>query len=110
MLIVDRLSKVFSPDQLILTPPSEYFEDASLCQSFQPLCVIEAWTGGDVQEVLKIANECRIPVTVRGAGTSKSGGAVPEQGGIVLSVEKLNKILNVDVINRTVTVEPGVIV
>lgn len=62
-----------------------------------------------VSKVLKYANEKRIPVTPRGAGTGLSGGAVPLLGGIVLSLERMNSILEVDVENRTITAEPGVV-
>ncbi|MDR1875209.1 MAG: FAD-binding oxidoreductase [Synergistaceae bacterium] len=62
-----------------------------------------------VSAVLRYANEHRIPVTPRGAGTGLSGGAVPACGGIVLSMERMNAILEVDRENRTLTTEPGVV-
>jgi glycolate oxidase len=62
-----------------------------------------------VSAVLKYANEHRIPVTPRGAGTGLSGGAVPACGGIVLSMERMNAIVEVDRENRTLTTEPGVV-
>ncbi|MCF7935182.1 MAG: FAD-binding protein [Synergistales bacterium] len=62
-----------------------------------------------VAAILRYASEHRIPVTPRGAGTGLSGGAVPRYGGIVLSFEKMNRILEVDRENLTVTAEPGVV-
>ena len=62
-----------------------------------------------VSAIMKYANEHLIPVTPRGAGTGLSGGAVPAQGGIVMSMERMNRILEVDVKNRTLTTEPGVV-
>ena len=62
-----------------------------------------------VSEIMKIASANRIPVTPRGAGTGLSGGALPAFGGIVMSFEKMNKILELDEKNLTVTVEPGVV-
>lgn len=62
-----------------------------------------------VSALLKYANEHRIPVTPRGAGTGLSGGAIPMAGGIVLSLERMNAILEIDMANRTLTAEPGVI-
>jgi glycolate oxidase len=56
-----------------------------------------------------MANRERVPVTPRGAGYGLSGGAVATQGGIVLSLEKMNRILEIDKENLMVTVEPGVI-
>jgi glycolate oxidase len=58
---------------------------------------------------MKFANERMIPVTPRGAGYGLSGGAVPAYGGIVLSLERMNRILEIDKQNLMVTVEPGVI-
>ncbi len=60
-----------------------------------------------VSEIMKIAYEHKIPVTPRGAGTGLSGGALPAWGGIVVSFEKMNRILELDEENLTVTTEPG---
>ncbi len=62
-----------------------------------------------VSALMRYANEHRIPVTPRGAGTGLSGGAVPAFRGIELSFEKMNRILDVDLKNLTITVEPGVV-
>lgn len=62
-----------------------------------------------VSAVIRLANTERIPVTARGAGTGLSGGAVPLFGGIVMSMEKMNQILDLDLGNLTITVEPGVV-
>ncbi|MDR3255663.1 MAG: FAD-binding oxidoreductase [Synergistaceae bacterium] len=62
-----------------------------------------------VSAILKYANEHIIPVTPRGAGTGLSGGAVPVFGGIVMSMERMNSILEIDKANRTLTTEPGVV-
>jgi glycolate oxidase len=66
-------------------------------------------TTEQVSALLAFANERHIPVTPRGAGTGLSGGAVPACGGIVMSFEKMNRILEVDTENLTITVEPGVV-
>ena len=63
----------------------------------------------DVSEIMKIASRRRVPVTPRGAGTGLSGGALPVCGGIVMSFEKMNKILELDEANLTITAEPGVV-
>lgn len=62
-----------------------------------------------VSSLMRMASERMIPVTPRGAGTGLSGGAVPAFGGIVVSFEKMNRILECDPVNLTATVEPGVI-
>lgn len=66
-------------------------------------------TTEQVAAVARLANEKRIPLTPRGAGTGLSGGAVPAFGGILLSFERMNRILEVDTDNLCMTVEPGVI-
>jgi len=58
--------------------------------------------------MLRLADEHRIPITPRGTGTGLSGGAVPIYGGIVLSLERMNRILDIDQDNFTASVEPGV--
>lgn len=63
----------------------------------------------EISKILKYANEKLIPITTRGQGTGLVGGAVPLCGGIMLSTEKMNKILEIDEENLTVTVEPGVL-
>lgn len=61
-----------------------------------------------VQVIMKYAYEKTIPVTVRGAGTGLVGGAVPVMGGILLDMSLMNKIVELDLTNLTLTVEPGV--
>ncbi len=63
----------------------------------------------DVSAVLAYADTHRIPVTPRGAGTGLSGGAVPAFGGIVMAFDRMNRILEVDLENLTITAEPGVV-
>lgn len=77
--------------------------------TFLPEIVVKPKDKYEISEILKYANEHRIPVTPRGGGTGLSGGALPVKGGIVLSVERMNKILNIDRKNFFVETEPGVI-
>jgi glycolate oxidase len=73
-----------------------------------PAVVIKPEDTGSVAKILKLANEKNIPVTPRGGGTGVSGGAVPIYGGIVLSLERMNRILEIDEDNFVAIVEPGV--
>lgn len=75
----------------------------------QPEVVIDAATAEEVAAVLHIANREKIAVTPRGAGSGLSGGAVPLHGGIVLRTDRMNRILDVDLENMMVVVEPGVV-
>lgn len=74
-----------------------------------PEAVVEAATTEEVAAVMKLCNEHRVPVTPRGAGTGLVGGAVPLEGGVLLSMTKMNKILDYDTDNMVVRVQPGVL-
>lgn len=73
-----------------------------------PMVVALPSTVKQVQAVLKIASDHAVPVVTRGAGTSLSGGALPRRDGILMSLAKLNQILDIDPLNRTARVQPGV--
>ncbi|MDR3173207.1 MAG: FAD-binding protein [Treponema sp.] len=66
-------------------------------------------TGEQVARIVKLANRERIPVTPRGAGSGLSGGAIPEYGGIVISLEKMNRLLELDKANMLAVVEAGIV-
>jgi glycolate oxidase len=74
-----------------------------------PEAVVKPAGAAEIAAIMRLANRERVPVTPRGAGTGLSGGAVPAFGGIVLSLERMNRILELDPVNMTVTVEPGVV-
>jgi len=73
-----------------------------------PEVVVKPNDTASIAKILKLANEKKIPVTPRGGGTGLSGGAVPIYGGIVLSLERMNRILEIDKDNFAATVEAGV--
>lgn len=74
-----------------------------------PEIVVKPRDAKQISQILQLANREHIAVTPRGAGSGLSGGAVPIQGGIVLSLEKMNRILEIDTANMVAVVEPGVI-
>lgn len=74
-----------------------------------PEVVVKPASAAEIAQIMRLANRDRVPVTPRGAGSGLSGGAVPIYGGILLSVERMNRILEIDRANMTVTVEPGVV-
>ncbi len=76
---------------------------------FPPEVVVIPKTVEEISAILRLANEEKIAVTVRGAGTGLSGGALSVKGGICLSMEAFNRILKIDERNYQVHVEPGVI-
>lgn len=77
--------------------------------SFPPEVVVKPADVNEISSILKLANEYLIPVYTRGGGTGLSGGALPVYGGIVISMERFNKILEIDRENFQATVEAGVI-
>jgi glycolate oxidase len=86
-----------------------YSHDETVGLRADPDVVVRPTSADQVAAVFRLAQRSRIPVTPRGAGYGLSGGAVPMLGGIVLSVEKMTRILEIDRDNLMVTVEPGVI-
>lgn len=66
-------------------------------------------TAEQVAEVVKLANRALIPITPRGAGSGLSGGAIPDHGGILLSVERMNSVIELDVDNMVIVVEAGMV-
>ncbi|MFK0110045.1 FAD-binding oxidoreductase [Streptomyces sp. NPDC091217] len=89
--------------------PPEYAGDESLTALRQlPAYVVRPAATAEVADVLRIAGEAGIPVTARGSGTGMSGGCVPRPGGITVSFERMNHILEVDTVNHVAVVQPGV--
>jgi len=96
---------VFIDEETLLKCSKDETEDFS----FLPEVVITPSDSEQISEILKLANKHIIPVVPRGGGTGLSGGALPVHGGIVVSMEKFNKILEIDERNFQAIVEPGVI-
>ena len=87
----------------------KYAHDETENLHFLPGVVIKPRTAEEISAIMRICNEHHIPVTPRGAGTGLSGGALPHRGGVLLSMERMNSILEIDERNLQVTTEPGVI-
>jgi len=87
----------------------KYAHDETENLHFLPDIIIKPKSAEEISEVMKICNLNKIPVTPRGAGTGLSGGALPQFGGVVISFEKMNAIIEIDERNLQVTTEPGVI-
>lgn len=86
-----------------------YARDETSDLEHAPDIVARVSSAAEAGQVLAICNELGVPVTPRGAGTGVTGGAVPVSGGVVLSLERMNRILEIDERNMTALVEPGVI-
>ena len=88
-----------------------YSYDASflpLIPAAKPDLVIKPHSTQEVAKIMKLANKYRIPVVARGLGSGRTGGSVPVEGGLVLCLDEMNKILEFDDKNLMITVEPGV--
>ncbi|MCL7455462.1 MAG: FAD-binding protein [Anaerolineae bacterium] len=109
--IVEALCQIVGQGDVLVDREAleAYSHDETVGLRAEPEVVVRVTSAAQVSQVFKLAQAQRIPVTPRGAGYGLSGGAVPVQGGIVLSTEKMNRILEIDPQNLMVTVEPGVI-
>lgn len=109
--IVAELQRIVGAENLLADAElmEPYSHDEVVGLRAEPEVVVKATSAQQVSRILKLAQRERVPVTPRGAGYGLSGGAVPVFGGIVLSLEKMNRILEIDEKNLMVTVEPGVI-
>jgi glycolate oxidase len=85
-----------------------YGQDA-LGQGHPPDLVVIPGSTEEIAAIARLCNQYRVPLVVRGAGTGYTGGAVPTHGGVVLSMERLNRILEIDQANLLAVVEPNVI-
>ena len=99
------LKGIFADEETL----NNYAHDETENLHYLPEVVIKPRTAEEISAILKICNADRIPVTPRGAGTGLSGGALPHLGGVLLSMERMNSILEIDERNLQVTTEPGVI-
>jgi glycolate oxidase len=109
--IVQTLKTIVGKD-CVITDETEllvYECDALTLFKHKPDAVVFATTTEQVAAIVKLARENRIPFLPRGSGTGLSGGAMAIEGGIVIELQRMNKILNVDVENRIAVVQPGVV-
>ncbi|GMV77417.1 MAG: dehydrogenase [Chitinophagaceae bacterium] len=98
-------NNVFSDSESLET----YGKDHTEKLQFTPDIVVKPKTAEEISAIITICNTHLIPVTPRGAGTGLSGGALPQLGGVVLSTERMNNIIEIDEKNMQVITEPGVI-
>lgn len=109
--IVRRLTEIAGPKAVFFDEDTLaiYSKDETMGLSHRPEIVVKPGTAEEILEIMRLANLENIPLTPRGKGTGLSGGAVPIYGGIVLSCERMEKILDIDHDNLMVVTEPGII-
>ncbi len=108
---IERLTQILGQERVRTSQEelSVYAFDGTAILHQLPACVVLVDAVEQVADVLRIASETYTPVVTRGSGTGLAGGSVPSPGCIVLCLVKLNRILEVDTANLTMTVEPGVL-
>ncbi|NVB81443.1 MAG: FAD-binding protein [Kofleriaceae bacterium] len=111
--IVGVLERELGADAII-GPGHERLDDygrdeSPLPEFYPPECAVLCSSAEEVAAVLRICLERKVPVTPRGAGSGMVGGALPVQGGIVLSTERMQKIKEIDAGDLVCVVEPGVV-
>jgi len=108
--IVSDLADLLPPDCLVHEPRElmPFETDAFVSYRRMPLAVALPKTTAQVAAVLKYCHRYGIPVVPRGAGTSLSGGAIPQEDAVVIGLSKMSSILELDFFNRTATVQAGV--
>jgi len=109
--VLARLAAIVGP-QYVLTGASAtlvYDCDGYTLERQSPAAVVLPGSGAEVAQVVRVLHEAGIPFVPRGAGTSLSGAAVPSPEAVVISLARMNRILEVDLRNRRAVVEPGVV-
>ncbi len=107
---LDRLREVVGRHGLLSDPADllTYESDALVHLSATPGAVVLPASAAEVQAVVRLCHRERVPFVARGHGTGLSGGALPVPDGVLIVLSRLNRILEVDVPNYRITVEPGV--
>src|SRR3989440_7168775 len=103
--------RVIVGDQYVLVEKEDvivYEQDGSIMQVLPEVVVLPGSTE-QVAGVVRAARRANVPIVPRGSGTGLAGGAVPAEGGVLLSLARLDRILKIDLQNHLAIVEPGVI-
>jgi glycolate oxidase len=110
-VFLDGLAKIYSNDNL-LTKPAQlvtYESDALTSYQVRPIAVVLPDTQEEVIHTVRLCHEYGVPFVARGSGTSLSGGSLPVADGIVIALNRLNKIVRIDIEDRIAVVECGVV-
>jgi len=111
--IIDELVEIVGKKNVISDKEKieTYSHDETPAEQYNhmPEVVVTPKTTKEIAKIVKLANKELIPITPRGAGSGLSGGAIPVFGGIVISMEKMNRVLDIDYNNMMMVLEPGVV-
>lgn len=109
--LLSALARLIPPDRLLTRPGAlaPYESDGLTTFRARPRAVVLVESQDEVIETVRLCHRAGVPFMARGSGTSLSGGAVPVEDGIVIALNRLNRIIRLDPAARLATVEPGVI-
>jgi len=109
--VLQRLAAILPPGRLLDRPENlaAYESDGLTAFRTRPLAIAVPETAEEVIALVRFCHEERLPFVARGSGTSLSGGSMPVAGGIVIALNRLNRILKLDPAQRIAVVEPGVV-
>ncbi len=113
--VIERLRKIVGDENVHVKPHHRLLRARTptpfpmhVWDQHMPAIVVLPSTTEEVVEIVKLANEYKIPIVPRGGGTGLNDGAVPLYGGILVDMKRMNKILEIDEDNMTATVQPGI--
>jgi glycolate oxidase len=106
-----RLADILGPGDVLTSRAdcATYSYDASVFQGEEIAAVAFPESAAEVAQIVRLARQAQVPYIARGTGTGISGGAIPTQGGLIIELAKMNRVLEVDLANQCAVVEPGVI-
>ena len=109
--VLPALARLYPPDRLLTNAASlaSYESDGLTAFRTRPLVVVLAESTHDVIETVRICHTAGVPFVARGSGTSLSGGSVPIEDGVVIALNRMNRVLRLDPVDRIAVVQPGVI-
>src|SRR5919106_6935024 len=109
--LLRSLQQLYPPERLLTEPArvAPYESDALTSFRCRPEAVVLPETREEVVETVRACHREAVPFVARGSGTSLSGGSLPVEGGIVIGLNRLNRVLSVEPADRIAVVEPGVI-
>ncbi|MEZ0327341.1 MAG: FAD-binding oxidoreductase [Fimbriimonas sp.] len=108
--MIAGLESLIAPERVLTGPAAQrgYDCDAYTVDRSKPMCVVLPESTEEVARIVQWCNRNHIPFTARGAGTGLSGGAMPAQGGVVISTKRMNRVLEIDLDNKCLHAQAGI--
>ena len=107
---ISQLRTLLPPERLYTDPIDCYaYSYDNSRKNFPPEAVVFPLATDEIVSIVRLCNDYHVPLTPRGRGTGTTGGSLPEQGGVALSLERMLRIIKIDFANRVIVTEPGVL-